>query len=312
MSSFSEFIDDKNDQKSTKEMDKSLIFSLIVLFLYIIIVLLFVPLRYDHLLVILAYSSLLLMKKYQFTKDLSPFLLVWLFYDGMAFIIDDVSQRIQGQQIYDLEVLLFGKFFDGEAPPVWFYEHEQILLVTAIAGIFYLAYVVVPIVLAIFLWFRKENPIYYQLYWELALTFLFVSVISIITFYLFPVAPPWYYVDNGYSFSIPQTEVHANSGQLSAIDDFLGFQVFTLFYSFESNPFAAFPSLHVSYPILSALIWKGIKPKRSYLMWLFPLGVAFSAVYLNHHWFIDVLAGLIYTLISYKMAQLVVKRVVSS
>ena len=96
-------------------MAPDLVFSLFVIIFYTIIVFLFVPLRYDHFLVIIGYISLLLMKRYQFTKDVSPFLFVWLFYDGMAFIIDDVSQRIQGQQIYDLDVLLFGKLFDGEA-----------------------------------------------------------------------------------------------------------------------------------------------------------------------------------------------------
>jgi membrane-associated phospholipid phosphatase len=137
---------------------------------------------------------------------------------------------------------------------------------------------------------------------------LIVSVISIITFFLYPVAPPWYYIENG--FSNPLTEVHANSAQLGDVDDYLGLNIFTLMYSFESNPFAAFPSLHVSYPILTALIWKDIKPKRSYLMWIFPIGVALSAIYLNHHWVTDVLAGLIYTLISYKIAQIIVKKII--
>ena len=287
-------------------MDPDLVFSLVALISYISLVLLLVPIRYDHILVIGGYSLLLLMKRYKFTKDLSPFLFVWLFYDGMAIFTDNVSQRVQGKEIYDLDVFLFGKFFNGEAPPIWFYQNERIFLVTAITGILYLAYIFIPIIIALVLWLKRENPIYYRLYWELSLTFLLVTILAVITFYLYPCAPPWYYVENG--FSNPLTEVHPDSAQLQDVDDFLGIPIFRLFYSFESNPFAAFPSLHVAYPILTALIWKKIKPKRSYLAWLFPIGVAFSAVYLNHHWVTDGLAAIIYTLVSYKIVQLIVKR----
>ncbi|MHA1912202.1 MAG: hypothetical protein ACTSYA_10950 [Candidatus Kariarchaeaceae archaeon] len=91
MSNSTEIHEKTTKDKNNNKIDHDLVFSLIALISYILLVLLLVPLRLDHILVIAGYSFLLLMKRYNFTKDLSPFLFVWLFYDGMAIFTDNVS-----------------------------------------------------------------------------------------------------------------------------------------------------------------------------------------------------------------------------
>ena len=66
---------------------------------------------------------------------------------------------------------------------------------------------------------------------------------------------------------------------------------FAGFYSRNPNVFGAMPSLHVSYPLMVTMFtWhRGWGWRISTL--LFTLLVSFAAVYLGHHYVLDLLAG---------------------
>jgi len=68
----------------------------------------------------------------------------------------------------------------------------------------------------------------------------------------------------------------------------------TIFDYVQSDPFAAFPSLHAMYPWLISLYALKIKKTKALLILLFPVGVWFSAVYLGEHYVVDVIGGVIY------------------
>lgn len=77
-------------------------------------------------------------------------------------------------------------------------------------------------------------------------------------------------------------------------DHLLGINYFQAFYSRNTNIFGAMPSLHVAYPVLVAFTVLGMGRRWVAGTTLFALLVAFSAVYLEHHWIWDVLFGALF------------------
>jgi membrane-associated phospholipid phosphatase len=80
---------------------------------------------------------------------------------------------------------------------------------------------------------------------------------------------------------------------LARMDALLGVPLAASFYSQSANVFGAMPSLHCAYATLVA--WM-VFPLRGALRWAtlaFALSMVFSAVYLRHHYILDVLAGIV-------------------
>jgi membrane-associated phospholipid phosphatase len=86
-------------------------------------------------------------------------------------------------------------------------------------------------------------------------------------------------------------DVVSSPAGLARVDAWLGLPVATTFYSKSANVFGAVPSLHVAYATLVAWVSGSL---RGWLRWAtigFAMSMAFSAVYLRHHYVIDVVAG---------------------
>jgi membrane-associated phospholipid phosphatase len=63
-------------------------------------------------------------------------------------------------------------------------------------------------------------------------------------------------------------------------------------YAKNSNVFAAIPSLHAAYPVIS--LYFAVKMRlrlASFMFLVILLGIWFSAVYSRHHYILDVLLG---------------------
>lgn len=83
-----------------------------------------------------------------------------------------------------------------------------------------------------------------------------------------------------------------NPAGFKNFDRLTGIKIFSSMYSKNANIFAAIPSLHAAYPLITVLY--GSLSKKLWLhigFVLFTLSVWFSAVYSRHHYVIDVLAG---------------------
>ncbi|MFV2014766.1 MAG: phosphatase PAP2 family protein, partial [Candidatus Heimdallarchaeota archaeon] len=89
----------------------------------------------------------------------------------------------------------------------------------------------------------------------------------------------------------------------------LGTSLFGSFYGrFNANPYAAVPSLHAAYSFISA--YYAIKKygwNRTWWMIFYPLGVWTAAVYLNHHFIVDLAAGVLYVFIGVRISRLIRK-----
>ncbi len=92
----------------------------------------------------------------------------------------------------------------------------------------------------------------------------------------------------------------ANPAGLIYFDRITGINICSRLYSENTNVFAAIPSLHAAYSLLTVLHASSTKN-----VWLrialvfFMVGIWFSAVYSRHHYVIDVLMGGVCTLCAY-------------
>ncbi|HIF07768.1 MAG TPA: phosphatase PAP2 family protein [Gemmatimonadetes bacterium] len=122
-------------------------------------------------------------------------------------------------------------------------------------------------------------------------SFLVVNVLGFVTWFLYPAAPPWYVETYGLDTII--LDVPMNPARTVRFDALFGTSFFTGMYDAGSNPFGAIPSLHVSYPVISVVFAMRLGKLRLFTI-LFSSLVGFAAVYLNHHYLIDVLLGIVY------------------
>jgi membrane-associated phospholipid phosphatase len=122
------------------------------------------------------------------------------------------------------------------------------------------------------------------------MAFFIVNVLGFIVYYLHPAAPPWYFAEYG---NVLHIDTKSNAAGLLRVDQLFNIQLFEGIYSKGSNVFAAMPSLHASYPLIG-LAYAMKQPVRwlRFLFATFMIGIWFAAIYLSHHYILDVLAGI--------------------
>lgn len=273
---------------------------LVVLFLVLYFVQIdnLMKVRPDHAFLSLLVVALVLGNARRFLLDWSPFILLWISYDFMRGVVDDLAGRIHILGPYLLEERLFARFCSGQVPNFWF-----VLTQGAHAGDgwkrgldsftsgLYAMHMAMPILLAWIFWNTlRDRPMFYRF----MLSFSLVTWTSFATYFVFPAAPPWYVNDFGFIQPEPSFK-GAGAGNLVAADRWIGIPLFESVYKhLNPNKFAAIPSLHSAFPlVIFVFCWKRFGP----LVWplaLYPLGVWFSAVYLDHHYLIDILLAWVY------------------
>jgi len=154
-----------------------------------------------------------------------------------------------------------------------------------LCGFAYAAYLYEVFLLALF-FFVKKDSLFERVCWG----FLVVNAIGVIIYVLYPAAPPWYVLQ--YGPGPADLAAPPSPAGTARFDALLGIRYFAGFYSRSTNVFGAMPSLHAAYPFLMMLFvwsrgWAWRIPSG-----LFALLVAFSAVYLTHHYVLDVIAGM--------------------
>ena len=128
-------------------------------------------------------------------------------------------------------------------------------------------------------------------------SFFFTNLLCIFTFYLIPVAPPWYVMK--YGTGPVQLDIPSSPARLSAVDSLLGIPYFEAIYYCSSNIFAAIPSLQAAHPLLIWFMTRNQFPRSNGCFLAFAILMGFSSVYMCHHYVIDVLVGYIYATASF-------------
>jgi len=214
-----------------------------------------------------------------------------LVYDGMRFV-DRSGMRPENVHVCDLrdaELRYFGMESAGRAMtwPDYFYENPSLAL-DVFCAIPYGAFLFVSIGYGIFLYFRGLDS-QQRFTWG----FLIVNLLGFLTYRFYPAAPPWYFHE--YGCAVDLATPASEGTHLARVDELLGIPFFAGMYSRSSNVFGAMPSLHVAYPLL--MLIEGYKHHgkvgKAALVGFYGW-MCFSAVYLDHHWVLDVVAGSVY------------------
>jgi hypothetical protein len=182
-----------------------------------------------------------------------------------------------------------GAMFGGHVPTVWlqqrFYDPDTIHWWDVVASWVYFSHFVAALGVAVVLWLRERAR------WAAFMRRWFVlSAAGLITYYLYPAAPPWWAAKFGLLPDVARISTrgwHAmglhgagnmlNAGQLA------------------SNPVAAMPSLHTAFALLVVVFFFDRVRRRWWpLLLTYPLAMTFTLVYTGEHYVIDVLVGWVY------------------
>src|SRR6266480_3267007 len=130
----------------------------------------------------------------------------------------------------------------------------------------------------------------YRWFPRFAACIVVLAAMGLITYVLFPAAPPWLAGDHGYLAHTYRIN-HAVVNNLPVPKAGALFQKGTDW----GNDVAAVPSLHAASTMLIAIfLWPRLSRRWRPLLVLYPLGMAFSLVYLGEHYLIDILLGWAY------------------
>jgi len=231
-------------------------------------------------------------KSRQFIKSFSFFLIFWILYDSMRVFPNYEFNTVHIQQPYVIEKWLFGFIDNGilVTPNEYFLTHNNAFF-DFLSGFFYINWMPVPIGFGVYLYLTNKT-----LFIHYAMAFLLVNIVGFSLYYVYPAAPPWYVQQYGFDLHI---DVLGSRAGLERFDRLIGFPIFEGIYNKNANVLAAMPSLHSAYPVIVLYysFKKKIKAPMKVLFIVFLLGIWFSAVYSSHHYIIDVIMGVLVSIL---------------
>ncbi|MCF0160884.1 MAG: inositol phosphorylceramide synthase [Bacteroidaceae bacterium] len=216
-----------------------------------------------------------------------PFMLFGLSYDWMNLLPNYKVNPVDIQGLYEAEKSLFGiATSQGTLTPNEYFQLHRCTVADFLSGVFYLCWVPVPIAYGFVLFFTKQYSVCRRFTWA----FLLVNLIGFCGYYIHPAAPPWYVMSHGFDF------VEGTLGEVAGLgrfDELVGANIFHTIYARNANVFAAIPSLHSAYMVVT--FYYSLRARcpiwlRS-LFGVIMLGIWFAAVYSCHHYIIDCLLG---------------------
>lgn len=218
----------------------------------------------------------------RFSLIAAPCAAVGLSYDSIPFFLP-LRGDIHVADLWRWEHLLFPGP-GGLSISDWLSTHTHPAL-DLIAGLTYITYLFEVFFLVGWFYFRRDPDRAFQL----SLTFLIVNFVGWSIWIAWPAAPPWYVDAHGLGPAI--LDAAPSPAGTARFDELIGRPLFSSFYSRSTNVFGAMPSLHAAYPVLGAILgWSFGRGTRVATV-IYALLMAFSAVYLRHHYILDVLAG---------------------
>ncbi len=242
-------------------------------------------------------AIILIGKTKQFLWDWVPVLLFLFGYEYLRGIIPDLTIRA-----HTMPMIVADKFIFGYIPSVKFQEvlfnSQSLQWYDYLSVILYSSHFIIPMFIAFVFWLNDRK--HFKSYTS---GFLILSYLAFFTYIIFPATPPWMASNQGYlpPLSKIMDQVYASFAHPISVPSIYKF--------FGANLVAAFPSLHAAYPWIIFLFIRKKSKILSYVSLLYVFGVWFSVIYLGEHYFVDVLAGIIYATTAYIIVQRYEKRI---
>ena len=211
-----------------------------------------------------------------FIADWAPFLLLFFAYEAMRGFA--AKTGFPPHDLSGMERAVFA----GTIPTLIlqhdFYQPGVVGLQDVAAMIFYFMHFVLPIVVGFVFWVNSR-----EYYWRFVAALLLMCFLAFITYLFWPSAPPWYELHD---------VVKINDKTVQTLWGYT--LVSPIYHSFDSNPFAAFPSLHAAFPLLAAVYaWQRYRLMALGLA-IWTAAVWVSIVYLGEHYVVDAFAAIPY------------------
>ncbi len=220
--------------------------------------------------------------------DWLPFTAVLMLYDQTRGLADRLGIGLHERDILDAEKWLFG----GTEPTVWLQHHmynpAHVYWYDALCTLVYTSHFVATPVMAAILWLRDR-----ALWLRYISRVVILSFAGLVTYCLFPEAPPWMAARDGLSAPVERLSARGwiwlHAGNL---DDLLARA-----QNEGSNAVAAMPSLHLALAVLIAImVGTRLRSRWRFLLALYPAAMGFTLVYCGEHYVLDLIAGVAYAL----------------
>ncbi|KAJ3433458.1 hypothetical protein M0812_22417 [Anaeramoeba flamelloides] len=156
-----------------------------------------------------------------------------------------------------------------------------------ICGYIYMTHYLWPAVYPLYLVYKYKDPK------RVAYFYLVLSIVAncgFLTMTLFPSAPTWFFeysIEKGKL--LPFSPITGNCAGMARADNILGVSWFKDFYSANPIVFGSWPSMHIAWPLTAALF-----DIKNWFLWAINFLIIFSALYLEHHFLIDLICGALY------------------
>eukprot|EP00736_Rhodelphis_marinus_P006996 Rmarinus@m.4151 len=214
----------------------------------------------------------------------TPVILWWLLFNFSAYTPVEARPDIDVRTLPHIESWY-------SFPHRFFSSHHHPVL-DVLAVIPYTIHCILPTLFTIYL------IVYYERRDVLSYIYAFglMSFAAVLTEYLLPTAPPWYFDYYHHKEATYGMTGHPGSAMLR-VDELLGRPLYRSIYKKSPLVFGSFPSLHAAWPFQIALFRPGLPA----IAWLYVLWVWWAALYLQHHYLIDILGGALYGYLAYKL-----------
>jgi len=174
-----------------------------------------------------------------------------------------------------------------------FYKNENTFL-DLLAWLPYgIVHYIMPFIVGIYLVFCYK-PGYTSAY---LFFFGVMNALGVITQLFWPTAPPWYYKNFG-TKPASYNEHHGDPAGLQRIDDLFHINFYYTTFTGNPLPWGAWPSLHSGFASYSAIFLTYLFPKYCPLFFLYVCWIWWATMYLGHHYFVDLIGGFVYALVS--------------
>ena len=222
-----------------------------------------------------------------FVRDWAPFLLIFLAWQAMRSLADDIGARVQSDSVIAVERFISFGTVPSVSLQKALYLPGQVSVLDVTMTLVYLAHFLLPLIAAFLLWVSRRH-----LYYPYVMALMLLSFAQFATAVLLPVAPPRFAGLYGEGLAVHDISLEVTQA----------LHLGTLSWAYQNlngNPVAAFPSLHAAYPILAYLFLRQAWPRASWLMLGWGAVVVFAIVYLAHHYVVDAIGGIVYALAAY-------------
>ena len=261
--------------------------ALVVIPALIVVCHLLVGLRVEHVVIGLLFLILAWVgpRARRFSALAAPFVATGVAYDFLRLLMP-YRAAIHTGDLFDAERWVFpmvtARGIESVSEVVARWTHPALDLLT---GPVYLTYLLEVFGVATWFYLRGE----YQRMQRLAFGFALANLVGWAVWLAWPAAPPWYVDAYGPGPASPAVAASPAGG--ARFDALVGLPLFANLYARSSNVFGAMPSLHVCYGVLTALTgWSAGRAARWFTL-VFAVVLAFAAMYLRHHYILDIVAG---------------------